>query len=415
MIDQNVYIGRQPILTTHGEIYAYELLFRSGGENMASFSSDLNATARVIVNTIVNFGVNKLVGGKIAFINFDDTVIKNKIYTSLDKNKFVFEILETTNLDAETVGSVYQMKEGGYRFALDDFVLDDNSFERFRPVLDVVDFIKIDVRLNTKEMIDKKLALLKNKPAKLLAEKVETQEEYHYCRKKGFDYFQGYYFAKPTIVKGKSIEPDKMAVLDLVGRLNDNPDLDTKDIEEIFKQHPDMTINLLKFINSAAFFTRNKINSVRQAIALLGINKLMQWLLLMLYAGPQTRTVANPLFTIASQRAKFMELLVKNVTTDKVKEMTDEAYLVGLLSLLDVLFQVPLETILGDMNMAPEIYEAIIRHKGVLGRLLLLVEKAEMQNTMEIDLILQELEMSLSEFSDAAVESFSYSEMMESE
>lgn len=411
--DQNVFIGRQPILNTKNEIVAYELLYRSGTENYADVVNDISATAQVLINTMINIGVKSLLGGKLGFINTNETILMADILEPLNKKLFVLEILEDTVVDAPLMNKVNTMFEEGYTFALDDFIFSEKTIKYFNWVFDKLTYVKVDLSQNTPETIKNKLGIFRHYPnIKLLAEKVETIEDFNFYKRLGFEYFQGYYFAKPTIITGRSLDPEKLAVMEMVSLIEKNEDIEI--LEKAFRQYPEMTINLLKFINSAAIFTRSKITSVRQAIALLGQKKLMQWLILMLYAGSSTSVKnSNPLFQVASQRAKIMENIVQQVTGKKDRSIMDEAFLVGLLSKLDVLFQIPLEQILGDLNMAPEIQSAILERKGILGNLLTLVEKAELNRTMEINLLLKDLHLSLAEFTNASIDGYVWAGSME--
>jgi len=237
-------------------------------------------------------------------------------------------------------------------------------------------------------------------------------EQFDYCRQLGFDYFQGYYFSKPVILSGKKISPDQLAIVELIKLLQSNPDI--QEVETVFKKYPDMTINLLKFINSAAFGTRSKITSVRQAIALLGMNNLMHWLILLSYAESGRDRNRNPLFKTAGQRAKAMELFMKNSLGEKNRRILDEAFLVGLLSMIGALFQTSLDEILKELNLNEEINVALTKHEGTLGILLSLIEETEKYdvNLKKISEILESMHVSMQAWTNNYYESVAWIEEM---
>lgn len=410
MDSTNVYIGRQPILDVEQQIFAYELLFRSGkATNVANISDDFFATAQVMASTLNSFGVNRILGKNLGFININEEVINKGIFASLDKSKFVLEILERTQLDVDLIQKIAAMKEAGYVFALDDFVFQDKFIEYFKPIFDYVDYIKVDVLDSDKSAIREKFKQFAHYDVKWLAEKVEDEEMFKFCKQMGFDLFQGYFFAKPTIIEGKKIEPRKLALVELINLLQKDPEL--PEIETAFKKFPDITINLLRFINSAALGVRSQISSVRQAIVLIGHKRLLQWLLLMTYAGANIEK-PNPLFYTASQRAKAMEMFLRMVMEKEDVEVFEEGFLVGLLSLLDALFKVPLEDVLNELDLNPVINDAILKYKGILGKLLVLIRETE---KLELDVektnsLLKDVGLTVGDLNKVLVESYAWAE-----
>ncbi len=407
MINDNVFVARQPILNRYQEIYGYELLFRQNSSiNAAEIHSDMQATSRVLVNVLNNIGLEKMVGKKMGFVNIDESFIKSGIMNGLDKDHFIFEILEHTEIDAVLAQKIRNMAEDGFQFALDDFIINEKMTRNFKPLFDILKVVKIDLMQNNKDSLQEKLKIFKPYNTSLLAEKVETQEDFKLCRNLGFDYYQGYFFSKPNIIQGRSIDPERMAIMSMVRLLQNDPDVEQ--VVDAFKIHPDLTINLLKFINSAAIFTRSRISSVRQAVALIGQKQLMQWLLLMMYAGHSGNKGSGPLFMTASHRAKTMELLMHDNLGIKDRNELDIAFLVGILSLLDTLFQMPIEEILRELNVGEDVVTAITNHKGVMGQLLLLVEKAEKESTIEMNMMLDKLKMTMKDFSEATINSIQW-------
>ncbi|URA10325.1 EAL and HDOD domain-containing protein [Thermospira aquatica] len=405
------YIGRQPILNRESQIKAYELLFRSSEGRNVSDRNDLYATSSVIVTLLNQIGVHNLLANYTGYINVENQFFENHLYENLNPSSFVLELLETCKVDQALIDAVDHLHKKGFRFALDDVVLNDQSYiKSFSPLLPYVSVIKIDVRENTEYQIKSKLNLLqKSTNAKFLAEKIENVEEFHFYRDElQFDLFQGYFFSKPTIIQGQKIEPKRTAIMELLHLIE--TDADINKLEETFKRYPDITVNLLKFINSSAFGTRSKVTSIRQAIALLGYKKLFNWLMLLAYVYQTDNEIARPLFDLALQRAKMMETLIRHLQGNN-PDMMDAAFLTGLLSLVGALYQEPLEQVLSELGIGKEIYDAIISKENLLGKLLFLIETNETNDVEEILALLDEIKLSLDVLNKAAIEGFTWAQL----
>ncbi len=400
----NVLIGRQPILDVNQNIIAFELLFRSENESAGEAFDNLSATASVLVNVLNNLGINKLLGDKLGFINVNEEIIKKNILKPLQRERFVLEILESTKIDQEFLNSAGIMKQEGYTFALDDFVFDARTIKRFEALFNILSYVKVDVKLNTHEMITSKLNIFKPYPVDYLAEKIENMEEFDFYKKSGFKYFQGYFFSKPAIIKGRGIDPRKLAIMEIINLIFEDSDIEK--LESTFKKYPEMTINLLEFINSASIGSRNRIESVRQALALLGHRQLMNWMILMEYAFKKESLEGNPLLFSAIERAKTMEILLRTIKKDIGRTLLEEAYLTGLLSLMDALFQAPMEEILPRLNLSPDITDALLGHNNLLGKLLLIVKNNEEDNFKVITSLLKEIEMSMEDYTRASLQAY---------
>jgi len=408
------YIGRQPILNRNSEIRAYELLFRSTDTENLSNRNDLYATSSVIVTLLNQIGIDNLIAGYTGYINVENQFFENHLYETLNPKSFVLEILETCEVNKELVETIANLRKKGFRFALDDVILDDQSYiKNFSPLLPLVDVIKIDVRENTEYEISSKINFLrKHTNAKFLAEKVENQEEFYFYRDKmQFDLFQGYFFAKPTVIQGRRIDPKRSAIMELLHLLEEDADIDK--LENAFKCYPDITVNLLKFINSSAFGTRSRVNSIRQAIALLGYKKLFNWLMLLAYVYQTDNEMALPLFELALQRAKMMETLIRQIQENNT-ELGDKAFLTGLLSLVDALYNEPAEKFLPELGVSDEIYEAIIAKNNLLGKILFLIESNEANDVEEIKALLDEIKLSLESLTSASIEGFTWAQLFKS-
>jgi c-di-GMP-related signal transduction protein len=368
--ENQVFVGRQPILNRLQKTFGYELLFRRSATQCANVTDNMKATANVMVNALNNIGISKLIGNKKGFINVDEQVLSSGVTDLLPNKTTVFELLETVDINDTVIELCRAAKKNGYEIALDDFIYNGVS-----QILTIAGYIKIDVMVHEKEAIANLCKLLKQYSAKLVAEKVETKEDFDFCYNLGFDYFQGYFFAKPSIISAKSISPTQVVLLDLSRLLAKEVDFFV--IEKIFRQNPELHIKLLQFINSAAFYTAQKITSIGQSIALLGYRNLQKWVTLLLFAGEGYDIKSTPLFERAVLRGRIMELLTGRVTKDV--STADTAFITGVLSLVDTLFQSPLENILKDLNLSEEINSALLHRDGLLGKLVSVIENLEQE------------------------------------
>ncbi len=285
----SVFIARQPIVDEKRELFAYELLFRDFSDDLASTDitkiDDLYATSRVAVNALNQFGMERLVGSSAAFINADRHFILGDFITMLPKERFYIEILEDVDVDEALVERVRELGEIGYRFALDDMILDGAFFEKYEAILPYVDIVKIDIRLCSVEGVKAEMERAADYPhLRFLAEKVESLDEYELYKSVGCTLFQGYFFAKPEIKKKSSLDPAKSTLLELTGMLS-NEGSDPDEIAAAFERAPDLSLQLLQFLNSARFSFKNTIRSISHAVMMVGRKDLLTWLYMLAYAN----------------------------------------------------------------------------------------------------------------------------------
>jgi EAL and modified HD-GYP domain-containing signal transduction protein len=389
-------IGRQPILDKKGDIFAYELLFRSGTQNSATVSNDTMATASVLLNALNSIGLDRLIGSKKAFINVDKEFLTSSAIEGLSMERFVVEILETVVVDEEVIGRVESLKTKGFTFAIDDIDLNSEQLQNFEPILKFTTVLKIDIMAaGGVAGVKDKISYFDKTKYKFLAEKVETEEEFEACKAMGFDYYQGYFFEKPTIVEGKKIDSSKAAVVKLLRMIQGGSEL-TEVADEISRS-AEMSINLLKYINSAGSGVKCEVSSIGQAVSFLGRIPLSQWLMLFLYAGAQNK-FANPLMESALLRANIMSCFAKKLKKDKT--LTDKAYLTGLLSFFDAIMQVPLDKIKDQIAIDAEIFEAIMEKTNTLGKLLQISMIIEKGDWSKIEYITKKLGVSMAELTE---------------
>ncbi len=355
----DIYVGRQPIYNKSLKGIGYELLFRSFQEGKPFFPDGDTATREVILNAFMEIGLDTIVGNKLAFLNLTRNFIVNKYPLPLKEDQVVLEVLEDIYIDDEVVSAVKDLKERGYKVALDDVV----RLDAVAPLLDIIDIVKFDLIEMDQKQLPMMADVLLRKNITLLAEKVETEEEYERCKQMGFHYYQGYYFSKPNIVKGRKLPDSQLAVMRIVSKIN-SPGVEIGAVEEIVKQDVALSFRLLKLINSSFYGLSKKVQSIRQALALLGLRKIKDWVTLL--ALSQIEGKPRELMITAIVRARMAQLLSEHM---KLKE-TDSSFTVGLFSILDALLDLPLEDALAQLPLTDEVKVALLRHEGKLGQVI---------------------------------------------
>ncbi len=379
MIETNIYIGRQPILDRDGKCVSYELLYRHNhSASGAVFSDNVQATTRVIINLIHNIGLSSIIGNRVGYINVNEAILMSDVLLSLPKSKFILEILEYTLVSDDVIKRVHHLHELGYRFALDDFLCSYENIEKFKDFFPYVDVVKVDLLVEQEVPLEKIVALFKEYNIKVLAEKVENIEMFERCKNAGFTLFQGYFFEKPTILIGKKIEPSVANALDMINTLQAEENSDI--VSRKFTDYPELTFNLLRYVNSAEFNFKSEITSIKQILSLLGASRLRSWLGLFLYGGSEDRLFREAIINAAKFRSNLMCELV---TTLGRKELADEAFLVGSLSLIDTYLQVAMADIIGNINLSEGIMSALLQREGYLGKLLTITEKLERTDQLQ--------------------------------
>lgn len=389
---QEVFLGRQPILDRNQQLFAYELLFRSASAekgNFASFIDGNQATATVIINAFSEFSLANALGPYQGFIKVDQGLLFSDLINALPAHTVVLEILDTVGQTPEAIARCEQLRQAGYILAT--HVRPESLDIDGKPLLKIAEVIKVDVSRIEKERLRQLAPLLKPLRKTLLAEKVESDEQMRLCHDLGFDLFQGYYFARPTVISGKRLQSSEVALLRLLGLISQ--DADTAEIEKVFKQEPVLTVNLLRLTNSAGSGLPTRITSLRHAITILGRRQLLRWLQLLLYSGASSSApVVNPLLQLAATRGRLMELLADRTPEGKCgRDMVDQAFMAGILSLMPTLIHTEMSEILAQLTLAAPVHDALGERKGVLGDLLALVESLENEDRDRAAEVLQRL------------------------
>ncbi len=368
---QFVYLGRQPILDRDGALNAYELLFRAGAHNYAEVSDDAQATAQVVARAIGGIGVPAVLGPHRGFVNIDRALLFNDIVHLMPPERFVLEILETVEIDAQLARRLTELRRAGFQVALDDV---SELSDKLSGALPHADIVKIDFLQTDRAVLPELASMVRSHGKTLIAEKVETREDFELARELGFDLFQGYFFARPQVLaapRNRSPRPGLLRLLALLSR-----DAGILELEAELKLNPSVVVQLLRLVNSSAFGLGRNIASLREAIIATGTRQIARWAQLLLYADSgDLPWRADPLVELAGTRSRFMELAA-NWLRPSDDDFADAAFMTGIFSLVHVVLGSSPATVLEKLGLAPQIREAIVSRSGALGTLLRIAEAA---------------------------------------
>jgi EAL and modified HD-GYP domain-containing signal transduction protein len=365
------FLARQPILCGAQNLVAYELLFRRASNGPANVIDDLSATASVIAHAS-ELGIDNVIGNALGFFNVDAAVLMCDFVNFLPSDKVVLEILETVQVTPALVARVTELHKQGFTFALDDVV---SQAEELRPLLPLVKIIKIDITGMEKPQLASLARHFKAQHKMLLAEKVETIDQFHDCMELGYDYFQGYYFARPVVLSGKKLSPSQMVIMDLLSLIS--ADAENNQIEQSIKKDASLVLTLLRLVNTPGLGVTHRIDSLGQALTVLGRRQLQRWLQIILYAEHSKGSQFNsPLLQLAATRGKLLELIAEKVHPGN-RAMADTAFTVGIMSLMDTLFGQSMREILDQVSVVEEVGNALLHRSGFYGDALKLAEYIE--------------------------------------
>ena len=354
------FIGRQAILDPNLKLHAYELLFRSGQKNAVPNNLDADAaTAQVISTAFTDIGLDKLVGDRLAYVNVPYKFIADPDSLPMQPEQVVLEVLEDVEINSESVAGMKALADRGFSIALDDFIYSD----KYDQILPVVDTIKLDITQIEQSQWEEQIIKLRQYGCKVLAEKVETAEQYEILKGLGVDYFQGYFFAKPKIISGSRISSNKLSLLQILSKIND-PNTDIEELQALISKDVGISVKALNYVNSAASGLNRTVDSIREAIVYLGRQTIKSWVTLFVMASVDDKP--DELIAMGLVRAKFCELMAQKADM----EAGDAFFTVGLFSILDSLLDSPLEEIVDQMSITSEMRVALIEHTGEKGQAL---------------------------------------------
>lgn len=357
---KDIYIARQAIYNRKMGVFAYELLYRSSATNQAPKTFDGTiATTEVLLNAFVEIGIVNLVGRHKAFINLPQSYFINPTPMPFEPGQVVLEILENLEVDDQLIQAVKDLKAKGYTLALDDYVFEP----RWDPIIKLVDIVKVEITGLSRIELEIRCKRLRTHGPQLLAEKVETHEDYELCRDLGFEYFQGFFFSRPKIVQGRKLDDNQMVVLKLLQKLNDAK-TDINEIGKLIAQDVGLSYKVLRYVNSAAVGLRQKIESIQRAIFLMGLGKIRAWASLMAMSGIKGKSTV--LLNQALVRAMMCEALVRAAKVGN----PESAFTAGLFSMLDVMLDQTMAVVLNQLPLSDDIQDAILHGKGPIGEAL---------------------------------------------
>ena len=350
-VTTSVFVARQPIFHRAKNVHGYELLFRSGRENQYDGTDGDAATLDVIANSFTTIGLDELTAGQRGFVNFTRNLLLQDVANLLPPDQITVEVLENIEPDEEVTAACRRLKDAGYTLALDDFVLTDVN----HPLLDLADIVKIDFMATPPEEQKRVAGVLNDRKIKALAEKVETDEEFQRAEADGYTYFQGYFFAKPTMHEGKDVPSNKLARLRLLEQMN-RPEISVDETEQIIKQDVALTYKLLRFINSAWFGLRHKVASIRHALVWLGPKEVRKWFALISLRDMGTDK-PNELFYRAMTRAKMGEGIAP---ASGMHKHASELFLMGMFSMMDAVLDTPMSEVLTKLPLDDQVKTALL-------------------------------------------------------
>ncbi|GHF89832.1 EAL and HDOD domain-containing protein [Thalassotalea marina] len=375
------YVARQPILDSKQKVVAYELLFRDGQSNSFPNIDPDKATSNILTNNHLTLGLDKITNGLPAYVNFHSDALVQHFPSFLSPDNIVIEILEDVQLTPELIDALTELKRKGYKLALDDHDFD----ARWQPILPLIDIIKVDVLALSIADIQCALATIEAKNITLLAEKVEDREQFEQLKQLGFTLFQGYFFAKPEMVKQRKVLTDKRNLISLIGETTQQK-LNLPRITEIFASDPGLTYKLLRFINSAYYGLTQEISSLKHALVYIGEADLKRFISLLALSN-LSQNKCTEITRLSLVRAKFCELLSEKQALQE--EHQPKAFLTGLLSLVDGILDHDLEHVLEVLPLHVDIKSALLNQDNYLHQYLhlsQLVERGDWENASRFNI-----------------------------
>ena len=358
-----VLLARQPIFRADLTVYAYELLYRAEGEVSASIPEDAksqrNSSVTVMINSLMDMDIETIADGHPAFFNAPADMLVDGVELPLGGSKIGLDILDPKSADHDLSAALQQLRLDGVILALDDF----QPTLLMQELIDSVDIVKIDINSMPKTELTTVLETLSRRDVKIAAKKVETTEQFSFCRELGFDLFQGFFLSKPTLVKSARLPDSKVNILRLIAKLQE-ADVDVGDVEEIIRHDVALHFRLLRTVNSAYYGLPVEIRSISHAVTYLGLSTIRRWTQLQLIAS--SGNMPGELIRQALIRARMCELL----TREMPKQAQETAFTIGLFSLLDSMLEVPMDHVLSQLPLDQEIMVALAQHDGPYGRLL---------------------------------------------
>ncbi len=354
---RDVFVGRQAIFDRRRKVVGWELLFRNERGVRGDVIDGNFATASTILAAIVEIGLERVAGGEPVFINCTRKFLETRS-PFLPPERCVLEVLEDIELDSSLLSDLDRLRAQRYTIALDDFVFTPD----LAPLVERADIVKVDVRQLGMSAVAQQAEMLRKFRVDLLAEKVECEEEVEACERLGFTMFQGYYLRRPETLQGRTIKLGQPSALLLMGECR-NENADISKITRIISSDVALSYKMLQLANSALFNVRSPVDSIPQAVSVLGLDALGRWCSLLLLSGFDRCPPSY--LQRAVERGRMCELLARNTSANEAS-----AYLTGLLSILESILQAPITQLTPQLPLGNDIKAALENRSGELGRLL---------------------------------------------
>jgi EAL and modified HD-GYP domain-containing signal transduction protein len=375
LLASEFFMARRPVLDPDQQLAAHELLFcaapGSGEAGEGAGDTEIHeADNASVLADVVKYGLGKIIGDAKVYIEVDAATLMGNVCTAIPHDRAAFAILPGTEPTPTLLKRIAELRLRGMHFAV-DVKADSPAVQAFLPLVDTV---KIDIAGKLPLELAALAAQYRAQGKMLFAENVDDLDQFAQCQSFGFERFQGYFFAKPHILAGKKVTPSQLAIIELMALVTS--DADTAEIEHAVKADVALGLNLLRMVNTPAFGT-HRIESLRQALMVLGRNQLQRWLQIMLYAesdGAGGKKI--PLLMLAAARGRLLELIAQSLRPGN-RSIADTAFTVGIMSLMDTLFSMPMDEILKQIRVVEEVHDALLDRSGYFGRLLTLVEETE--------------------------------------
>jgi len=393
------YLARQPILNRARELFGYELLFRNGIQNSCE-GLDLELASTSVLDTSILIGFDKITAGHTMFINCPRDFLLRNYISLFPPNSVVVEILENIKPDQKIIEACRRLKQEGYTIALDDFV----DSPDWAPLVALADILKVDFRVTSRNEQRAIVSRYKAKNIRMLAEKVETQEEYAAGMEMEYSLFQGYFFCRPEMMQHRKLPSFKLAYLELLQAAT-APEFDIRELALKIKHEASLTFRLLRYLNSAAFGLRSEIRSVAHGLSLLGERELRKWIAVV-SVGVLADGKPDELMTVPLVRGRFCELLAPLAG---MPGHASDLFLMGLLSVMDAILDQPLDSILAELPVRAEIKDALQARAGLYWQLLELAIAHERADWEKVSVLVSETGMKEEEVSAQYVSAVDWS------
>ena len=398
------YLGRQLILDSREAILGYEFFTRSSpSAEEAVLEDPVLASARVLISIFSNLGSAEVLAGRKAFVNFPHEFLDEASLALFPKDQLVLESEAGTQVDPAFVQGCKDLRAKGYTLALDNFLPNAANLA----LLPLVSYVKLNIQQIALAQMAGLVKVLRKFPVKLIACRVETQERASACREAGFDYFQGYYFARPALLADNNPSSNKLAVIQLLNLLMGEAEI--SQLEEIISRDAALSFKLLRLINSAAMGQGQEVSSIRRALITLGRQQLYRWLTLILFAGTSEKP-PSALVTTAVVRGRLAELLGQQALQQQAgqRDRLDQLFITGMFSLMEPLLQMPLPAILKEIRLPQDIVSALVDESGPYGPILALVKAIEAGDGQRITQLSSQLLIGQDNISRAYLEAMAW-------